>query len=65
MRCIMLFGTADQPGGFSEVYNITANTVDNAVASMQVLAQTRALILSPDLTIIGFRITTPLVAPGP
>jgi hypothetical protein len=65
LRCMMLFEGFDQPGGWSEVYNLNQATVDQGVTAMDAIAAVRGQIMTADNTIIGYRITLPLAPPGP
>lgn len=65
VKGIMLFEAFDQVAGWSEVYNIQADTLPDAVTRLTALAQVRCVILQSLFTITHLRISNPVTPATP
>jgi hypothetical protein len=65
IKCEMLFQAGDQESGWSEVYFLGQSTISQAESALDKLWVVRSKFLSGDNTLLGYRITNPLIPPGP
>ena len=65
IKCEMLFQADAQQSGWSEVYWLNQALISQAESALDNMAPARLQMLAANVTLLGYRITAPLIPPGP